>query len=167
MNYLKRIELWVLLIIIGGGLFWVFSSKSDEGTFADVSADGQKSAQTSPLKYYRSSLKRDYGNARLDIDLWIRNDKSETINLHAPAVKLVTSKGKDIPSFFLPFDPIPQIASKAAQDVQLRYWVDAADLEGGLTFEVNGVSIPIKSEQPFDLKSIPNDDTKTFQPGKW
>src|SRR5205085_1836608 len=109
---------------------------------------------------HRCILKRDYGNARLDIELRVRNDGPEKLLMRSPKVKLLTPKGGEIPSYFLPFDPVPEVAPNATEDVQLRYWLEAADLHGALTLEVDGKTLAIKSDAAFDLNSIKNNDEK-------
>jgi hypothetical protein len=166
MQFFKRFELWVLLALIVAGLAWVFMSggkddNSDDTTGASITESD------APLRLHRCMLKRDYGNARLDIDLRVRNDSAEKLVMQTPKVKLLTGKGREVPSFFLPFDPIPEIAPKSSQDVQLRYWLDAADLDGALKLEVDGKSLPIKSDKAFDLKTMANSEEKVMLTGGW
>ncbi len=169
MNFLKRIELWVLLAVIVAGLVWVFTSSSSDEEEPDASDGATSSVETheAPLKLHRCVLERDYGNARLDIELRVRNDSSDKLVLQAPKVKLLTDKGREVPSFFLPFDPVPEVAVKSTLDVQLRYWLDAADLQGALTLEVDGKTIPVKSTKAFDLVSMKNAEKKVLEPKEW
>jgi hypothetical protein len=120
-----------------------------------------------PLQLLRCVLKRDYGNARLDIDLRVRNNGTEKLLMRAPKVKLLAAKDREIPSYFLPFDPVPEVPPDSAQDVQLRYWLETADLQGPLTLEVDGKTLAIKSAGAFDLNSMKNSDEKVIPPGAW
>lgn len=167
MHFLKRIELWVLLAVVVAGLGWVFLSSG--GREEDVTAGGAVPLEDAkaPLQLHRCVLKRDYGNARLDIDLRARNDGSEKLLMRSPKVKLLTAKGREIPSYFLPFDPVPEVPADSAQDVQLRYWLEAADLQGALTLEVDGKTLAIKSAASFDLNSMKNSDEKVIPAGAW
>ena len=165
MQLFKRIELWILLAALIAGLFFVFGSRHSD----DASSDGTSTtaAEDAPLKVHRCILTRDYGNAQLDIELKVRNDSPEKLVMAAPAVRLVTAKGREVPGFFLPFQPQPEVPGKATEDVQLRYWLDKADLEGPLKLEVKGKTLEVKGAQPFDLMAMKNTDKKTFNPGEW
>ncbi|MFZ4763758.1 MAG: hypothetical protein ACOYMN_02295 [Roseimicrobium sp.] len=168
MQLLKRFELWILLAVITGGLTWVFlSQESDESDVTgDLSAAVTLDRQL-PLKLHRCVLLRDYANARLDIDLRVLNDEDKKLVLQAPTVRLLTAQGREVPSFFLPFDPVPEVPPKSRQDVQLRYWLEKTDLEGALTLEVAGKAMPVKSAKPFALETVPNGVTKAFAAGSW
>lgn len=166
MQLFKRIELWVLLAAVIAGLFFVFGSRHSD---SDSTSDGtpMATAEDAPLKLHRCILTRDYGNAQLDIELKVRNASAEKLVMAAPAVKLVGAKGREVPGFFLPFQPQPEVPAKTTEDVQLRYWLDKADLEGPLKLEVKGRTIEVKSPQSFDLLSMKNADKKSFNPGEW
>ena len=110
------------------------------------------SSDDAPLKLHRCVIERDYGNARLDIDLRLRNDTAETLVLQPPKARLLAAKGREIPAFFLPFEKLPEVPPKTTQDVQLRYWLEAADLQGALKLEVEGGTIDVKSAKAFDLE---------------
>lgn len=168
MNFLKRIELWVLLAVIIAGLVWVFSSKhADDDESGTTGATSTADASDLPLKVYRCVIERDYGNARLDVDVRIRNDEAEKLICQSPKVKLLNAKGREVPSFFLPFDQQPEVPAKTAQDVQLRYWVDAADLQGALTLEVNGKTLEVKTAKALDWESMKNGEKRTLSAGAW
>ena len=64
---------------------------------------------------------------------------SEIVRDHSQARKLIlasteiTEKGREVPSFFLPFQPQPEVAAKSTQDVELRFWLSSElPLEDGL-----------------------------------
>lgn len=166
MHLLKRIELWVLLLLIVAGLAWVFTSGNGEDDSGD---DGAARVEEggAPLRLHRCVLKRDYANARLDIELRVRNDSPGPLPMQAPKVKLLTGKGREVPSFFLPFDAVPEVAAKSTQDVQLRYWLETADLQGALTLEVDGKPLPVKGEKAFDLAVVKNGEEKVIRQGEW
>src|SRR4051812_28079796 len=167
MHFFRRIELWVLLAAIVAGLAWVFisaRSHEEDASGKDDSAVGDAGA---PLQLHRCVLKRDYGNARLDVELRVQNHTSKKLVMRSPEVKLLTEKGREVPSYFLPFDPVPEVPAGSTQDVQLRYWAEAADFGGALTLEVNGRSLPVKSARPFDLAAMKNEEEKVIEPGKW
>jgi hypothetical protein len=167
MQLIKRIELWILLAIIMAGVAWVFLS-GNGGEADPLGGDSTANTESaSPLQLHRCVLKRDYGNARLDIELRVRNDRAEKLVMQAPKVKLLGEKGREIPSYFLPFDPVPEVAAHSALDVQLRYWLEASDLKESLNLEVDGRRLPIKGSNAFDLNSIKNEEERVMQPGAW
>jgi hypothetical protein len=167
MHLPKRIELWVLLAVIVAGVVWVFLSRDNGGEEQTAGGTTAVEDTQAPLRLHRCTLKRDYGNARLDIDLRVRNDSAEKLVMQAPKVRLLTGKGRDVPSFFLPFDPVPEVPPKSSQDVQLRYWLEAADLQDALTLEVDGKRLEVKSEKAFDVNAMANGEEKVIEAGKW
>ena len=166
MALFKRIELWLLLAVAIGGIVFAFSSRhrDDEGPTGD---GGPTATEDSPLVLHRCILKRDYGTARLDIELRVRNDDAQTLVLQSPAANLVTGKGREVPAFYLAFEPHPEVAAKSSQDILIRYWLTAEDLAGTLTFDVKGKKLEVKSAKAFDLDSVPNLATQTFKTGEW
>jgi hypothetical protein len=146
---------------------WVFLSSGDGKVDTPGGEATTDTAAAPPLQLHRCVLKRDYGNARLDIELHVRNDTAEKLVMQAPKVKLLGDKGREIPSFFLPFDPVPEVSPHSALDVQLRYWLEESDLKGPLHLEVDGKRLDIKGGAPFDLKSLENGEERVIQPGSW
>ena len=59
------------------------------------------------------------------------------------------------------------LAAKSSQDVQLRYWLDAADLQDALTLEVDGKKLEVKSEKAYDLNGMTNGKEKVIDAGAW
>ena len=169
MNFLKRIEVWILLAILAGGLGWVFLSRpSPEDAAGELgTASSEAAVASGPLRLLRCVVERDYGNARLDVEVSIRNENDEKLRCLPPKVKLLTAQGREIPSFFLPFDKQPEVPGKTTQDVQLRYWAEESDLADALTLEVEGAQLPVKSTKPFDLQSMQNTEKKILKPGEW
>jgi hypothetical protein len=166
MQFLKRIELWILLIALVAGLFFVFKSKPQEDSGSTDTASTSTTDNT-PLKIHRCVLSRDYGNAQLDLEVRVRNDSPDKLVLQSPKAKLLTEKGREVPSFFLPFQPQPEVPAKSTQDVQLRYWLDAADLNSALKLEVGGNTVAVKSSKAFDLNTLKNTEKRTFGPTEW
>ncbi|RBP39705.1 hypothetical protein DES53_109132 [Roseimicrobium gellanilyticum] len=172
MNLFKRVELWVLLAIVVGGLVWVFTSgpsEEEEGDTPPPRKTGTvvKGDPGKPLQVHRAVVERDFGNARLDIEARIQNSGSEKLVLQPPQVRLLTASGREIPGYFLPFEPQPEIAPGTTQDVQLRYWLEKKDLQDGLSLEVSGNKAAVKGATPFDLETLKNKEPKTFQPDGW
>lgn len=168
MNWHKRIELWLLLALVIAGLFLVFSRRSpdDEKTSSsgEIFASEKEDA---PIKIHRCVIERDRSNAQLDIEVRVRNDSAQKLVLQSPQARLLNAKGKEIASFFLPFDPPPEVPPNSTQDVQLRYWLAAVDLQGALTLEVNGKTVAVKNAKPIDLNTLKNAEKKTVTGVDW
>lgn len=169
MHLLKRFELWALLVLIVAGLAWVFMSGDSEDNDASSSGSGASTSTDTgaALILHRAVLKRDHGNARLDLEVRARNDSGETLVMQPPKVRLVTGSGRNVPDFFLPFEPRPEVTAGSTQDVQLRFWLEAADLKEALTLEVDGKALPVKSAKPFDLDTLENGAEKVFASADW
>ena len=169
MHFLKRIELWVLAIVLLAGTIWVLTSRhsSDEEPADTTSSSLHANDDAAPLKLHQCVIERDYGNARLHIELRIKNDDDEKLRCLPPKVKLLTAKGREVPSFFLPFNKPPEVAGKSTQDVELVYWLEESDLSDALTLEVRDQKLAIKSAKPSDLKSVENSKKKSLKPGEW
>lgn len=160
MSFLKRIEVWVLLLIGGGAAVWVFMDKPV------IEGDPQpvQSTSTDPaLVIHRCTLERDYGNARLDIELRYRNASPRPLVLQPPDVKLMTGDGREVPPFILPVEKPPQIAAQMTQSVRLRYWLESGHLSGPLTLEVRGEKAEVKSDSALDLTKIENKKPRIWQ----
>lgn len=168
MQFLKRIELWIFLVIVLAGLFFVFRPHPrDAETGSDSGISTNSAATDAPLQIHRCVLTRDFGNAQLDIEVHVRNDGAQTLTLQPPDARLLTAKGREVPGFFLPFQQQPQVSAKSAGDVQLRYWLDSADLNDALKLDVKGQTVEVKSAKAFELNSMKNGDKRTINPGEW
>ncbi len=169
MNFLKRIELWVLLLLVVGGMIYVFTSRpSGEDDITPTNSPNPTVKNTEePLQLRHASLKRDYQNARLDLTVRVHNELADKLPMQAPKVRLLTAKGREVPSFFLPFEQQPEVAAKSTQEAQLRYWLEASDLQDSLTLDVNGKLLPIKSAKPFDLNTLKNAEERVLAGTEW
>lgn len=163
MSFFKRIEVWVLLLLGGGAAFWVLQEPSaGEGDPQPVQ-ESEVSPSEPPLVIHRCTLERDYGNARLDIELRYRNASPRPLVLQPPDVRLLTAEGREVPPFILPVEKPPQIAAQTAQSVRLRYWLEAAQLGGALTLDIRGAKAEVKSAASLDLSKMENGKPRTWQ----
>lgn len=168
MVWLRRVELWVLLAVVVAGLIFAFAwrdRETDEAGGAGTSAAA--SAESAPVMLHRCVLEREADHARLEVEVRVRNSRPETLVLQPPRARLLAAAGREVPPFFLPFDPQPEIPANATQDVQLSYWLDAPDLQHELRLEVDGTSLAVKSSRPFDLGSLKNLEKRAIEPGGW
>ena len=162
MKFFQRFEVWLLLILGGGAAFWVLTSKpSEDGNPEPIEASAAPTSEPA-ITIHRCSLERDYGNARLDIELRYRNASPRALILQPPDVRLLTADGKEVPIFILPVEKPPQVAAQMAQDIRLRYWLDKAQLQGSLTLDIRGQTAEVKTAAPLDLEKIENHKPKTW-----
>ncbi len=166
MNLFKRIEVILLLLLAAGGAVWVLSGSSKRDV-DDLDAPTQARGDSSENRVQRCTLERDHGNARLDLEFRFHNSKSRKLILQPPQVRLMTGAGKEVPPFFLPFEPQPEIVVGGTLDVRLRYWLEKSDLQGALTLEVQGEKLEVKSAAPFDLEKLKNKEPCTFTETNW
>lgn len=164
MSFLKRFEVWLLIILSLAAVIWVFSTDSDSVTQGEGNSESITSeTSTEPaLKIHRCTLERDYSNARLDIELRYRNASPRPLYLLPPDVKLLTTDGKEVPPFILPVEKPAQIAAQTAQDVRLRYWLDKTHLQDLLTLEIRGEKAEVKSATAINLDTLENHQPKTW-----
>lgn len=171
MNLFKRIEVIILLVLAAGGAIWVLSNSGtpDDETGTDFAAIGGAAhdEETGANKLHRCTVERDYGNARLDIEVRFANRGPKKLVMQPPQVKLLTDAGREVPPFFLPFDPVPEIPAGTTQDVRLRYWLEKADLKSGLKLVIGDERIEVKSETAFDLEKLKNKEPKVFPDANW
>lgn len=169
MNFFKRIEVILLLLVAIGGAVWVLSNSGhgeDDSAAEAVAAPGDSAGQ-GQNKLHRVTVERDFGNARLDIEVRLANRTEKKLVLQPPQVKLVTDAGREVPPFFLPFNSAPEIPAGSTQDVRLRYWLEKADLAGGLKLVIGDESIEVKSAAASDLEKLENKKPKVFKDSNW
>jgi hypothetical protein len=162
MALLKRFEVWVLILLAAGAGLWVaLDQPAQEGDPRPL--EEEQTSEEPALVIHRCTLERDYGNARLDIELRYRNSSPRPLVLQPPDVKLLTRDGREVPPFILPVEKPPQIAPRTAQSVRLRYWLEAAHLKGGLSLDIRGSRADVKSDAALDLEKLENRKSRTWQ----
>ena len=160
---LKRFEVWVLILLAAGACLWVvLDQPASEGDPRPVTEEEQ-TAEEPALVIHRCTLERDYGNARLDIELRYRNSSPRPLVLQTPDVKLLTHEGREVPPFILPVEKPPQIAPRTTQSVRLRYWLEAVHLKGALNLDIRGTKADVKSDAALDLEKLENRKPRTWQ----
>ena len=105
----------------------------------------------SPLQLRRSTLERDFGNARLDLEVRYKNSSPRPLSMQAPDVRLINGAGKEVPPFILPVERPPSIEAQTTGDVRLRFWLEKTDLAGPLALEIRGQKLEVKNSTALDL----------------
>ena len=163
MSFFKRFEVWLLILLSLGATIWVFTTDSDSGSATGNPQPISSSTPSDPiLKIHRCILERDFGNARLDLELRYQNASPRPLSLQPPDVRLLTADGQEVPPFMLATEKPPQIPAQTAQDMRLRYWLEKAHLQGTLTLEIRGEKAEVKTAAPLDLDTLENGKPKTW-----
>lgn len=160
MSFLKRLEVWFLLILAAalGAFVLVQSTVSDP--------DEPLITDTVPAKVDGKpallglTIERDHGNARLDIDVRLTNPNARRLLLVPPAVRLLNAKGTEVPAFILPVEPPPELPPSTEATAKLRFWLEQEDLAGKLTLELVGTTLEVKPDKAFDLETLKNAEPK-------
>jgi hypothetical protein len=159
MHFLKRFEVWLLLMLGAGAALWVFLDQpSSEGDPQPIDA----SVADPTLTIHRCLLERDYGNARLDIELRYQNASPRPLILQPPDVKLLTTEGKEVPPFILASEKPPEIEAQTSKNVRLRYWLAQENLKSGLKLNIRGATAEVKSDTILDLETLENQKIKIW-----
>lgn len=157
----------LLLLAAGAGAFVLLTSRpTDPDEIPLLQNAGPAAADRAP-QLRRIFLERDYGNARLDLELRVTNPHQKKHQLVPPFARLLNASGKEVEAFFLPIEPPPTLEPQTTADVRLRYWLEADDLKGALTLELDGTQLPIKSDLPFDLGTLENAKPVVMSGAPW
>ncbi len=167
MKFFQRIEVWFLLLIGGGLAAWVLLGQPKASNEAPPAEPSSSVETTDLIQVRRSTLERDYGNARLDLDLRIQNPTVRPIVLKAPDIQLLTGTDREVPAFFLPADPPPQLSASASQEVKLRFWLEKTDVAGPLRLRFQGHDFPVKTAAPVEWDRLENGKPTTFTALDW
>ncbi|WP_395737505.1 hypothetical protein [Prosthecobacter sp.] len=163
MRVFQRFEVWLLLIAGGIAIWWAFSTGpngAETGPVAEMNPD-------SPLQLRRCTLERDFGNARLDVEVRYKNASPRPLFMQPPDVRLTSGAGKEVPPFILPVERPSSVEAQTTSDIRLRFWLEKADLSGSLTLEIRGQKLEIKNSTPLDLEKLENAKPKVWTSADW
>ncbi len=176
MHIFKRVEIWILLLLVAGVVIFVFSTTRDDEEFArQPSSTAEKSERAEPaFSVGKIEVKRDYGNAILEIHVTCKNPTGEELQLVSPAARLFAGSGPEkeedateVESFFLAFSPPPAIPPGEVSAAVLKFWAEKSHLEQSLWLRILDDAQVIKSAGPFDLESIPNQQSLVVRGTEW
>lgn len=168
--YWKRPEVIILFLVSLGIAGWVLWKE-----IGPKSSTPPSQATGEVIRITKSTLFRDYGNARLEIEAQIWNSQSTPIVCEPPHFRLVkaspeeaSSATEEIPTFFLASSPpAPVLPPGKRTSVTLRYWLEESDLSQAITLVGPDGSAQVKSAEPFDLKTLENQTSKQFRNPLW
>jgi hypothetical protein len=161
----QRIEVWVLLVLALGATAFVFLTSRQAEERPPVVSNAEPARPEAKLTVRSCTLKRDFGNARLDLQVHLTNRRASKLLLVNPAVRLLNAKNAEVPAFILPVEPPPELPPQTTADVLLRFWLEQEDLQGALTLEVDGERVAVKGGNPFKLDQLKNAEPRSFAPG--
>lgn len=163
----QKPEVWVLLVASLAVAFWALKPPLESPSWdVGVGSGGVPSTANATVQVLGGELVRDYGNARLDLVVRLKNESIHPLLLTAPKVRLLADQ-KEVPAFYLPAERAPEVAPKTTSEVKLRYWLESGDLQKSLTLDVNGESVPVKSAKAFDLQKIENGQPRSLRGIDW
>ena len=163
MRIFQRFEVWLLLLAGGIAIWWSFQSTpnpAETGPEAEMAAD-------SPLQLRRCTLERDFGNARLDLEVRYKNASPRPLSMQPPDVRLINAGGKEVPPFILPVERPPSVEAQTTGDIRLRFWLEKTDLSGPLTLEIRGQKLEVKNATPLDLEKLENARPRVWTGANW
>ncbi len=170
MALLKRFELWLLLILIGGGLFYVINIQDADQGRAPIRAsnpiDSEKPAPPPRFSLQKTTITRDGDHFLAEIKIHCRNEHGQTLKLSPHDTRLLAAGGQEIPAFFLPFQPSPQVPESSEADVILRYWLSQDDINGPISLQIDKDSIPIKIGA-YEPDALPDKQSRSFTGTNW
>jgi hypothetical protein len=166
-SWIQRPEVWVLLLASVAAGFWALGPGPEEAEWQ--AAPGTAVVEGGRVRLLGGVLERDYGNARLDVTVRIRNEGIHPLPLNPPRTRLLAGVegGREVPPFFLPTERPPEVAAKSEAEVTLRYWLEAADLKGPLVLEVEGERVAVKEARAFDLEDLENGKPRVLKGEAW
>ena len=172
MSLLKRFELWVLLILIGGGLFYVFNiddSDDDYGRAPITATDPDIPDKPEPLPRFslqKTTITRDGNHFLAEIEIRCRNDHKQALELNSSGTRLWAAGGNEVHPFFLPFQAPVKIQSLEETDITLRFWLSHDDINGPIFMQINDDTIPVKIGG-FKANILPDKHSRSFTGTDW
>lgn len=164
MRIFQRFEVWLLLIAGGIAVWWALQAGPSP---VETSPAAEADATSPALQLRRCTLERDYGNARLDLEVRYKNASPRPLFLQPPDVRLTNAAGKDVPPFILPVERPTSIEAQTTADVRLRFWLEKADLSGPLTLDIRGQKLEVKNATPLNLEKLENAKPRVWTSTVW
>ncbi|CAN5235986.1 hypothetical protein BH23VER1_BH23VER1_01550 [soil metagenome] len=165
MGIFKRVEVWIVLILLLGlvGYVLITASKPDADSPTDPGAAAENQV---PFRIVGRELTRDYGNAKLELTLIFDNRGAE-LQPAPPDVRLQTADGNLVDPYFLAGDfPAPIPAGRETK-LTLSHWLKPEHFTQSLELCIRSDCQPVKSAAPFDIESIKNQETRSLPSADW
>ena len=153
MAFLKRPEVWILLLLSAAGIgyvLWSDGQRDDREGEKDPSTPslaGETEAAPSRFLIGERRVSREGDHFILSLRV-IYSPETAAGDQPLPAgeddVQLRDGDGTTVRRFFLPFDPPPSLESRPGAHVDLRFWLPLAQADGDLWLEWGGERLPVK-----------------------
>ncbi len=172
MSLLKRFELWVLLILIGGGLWYIFQEAGVEPgrgrapIAAKIPEPANQVEAVSRFSLQQTTVTRDGDHFLVEIQIHCRNDQNQMLTLAAPGTRLLAAGGQEVPVFFLPFQEPVKIPPLGEKEITLRYWLSYDEINGPVSLDIGKDSIPIKVGG-FKTDKLADKQSRSFHGTEW
>lgn len=162
----------VLVLVLAAGVAGVVLwSGGEPGEGARLAQEEQAAEADGPRFEIRGiELERDFGNARLTIDVLFENRRPSALILQPPDVLLLAGSGdevEEVPDFWLATQPRERIPGRETGRAQLRFWLEARHLQGPLVLVIGTHERTVKTEDPVDLSDFENGRKVSVRGGPW
>ncbi|NNE93460.1 MAG: hypothetical protein HKN23_17580 [Verrucomicrobiales bacterium] len=169
MTMFKRIEIWLLLFLVGGAIWFVFKTdgdaeKPEPAPVVKSDSNGKNSPDdpeakggntkpdTGPKKSARFEIRKvsavqEPGGKVVELTVLGRNQDGDSLELKSPTVRLVTDAGDEIDSFFLPFEPPPVLEADGESTAELKYWIQGEGNAAKLWLEIDGERLAVNLDE--------------------
>lgn len=152
MPFVKRFEVWVLLLLSLAGIAWVFWSEREKGLAEHSEPDTAPGAAESsnanrpPIQIKSRRISREAEHLVLTIEVGrAETAKGGPVAFSEDDARLITESGESLPEFFLAFDPPPVRELNDNDRATLRYWFPKERAAGALWLEIGGERLPVKN----------------------
>jgi len=143
MNFWRRPEIWILAVLIAGGLGWVVHSQRAHRRSAEVTGTGLRDVHV-----IQATLSREGTHQRLRVEFTARHDAAEPLEVASPAVRLLDATGAEMPPFFAPGAFPPALAPGAPAASWMEFWLTDSQARAPLSLEVAGQRVPVPVSLP-------------------
>lgn len=154
MAFLKRPEVWLLLLLSVAGIgyvLWSDQKRDDQetGNEASPSAGTSQGEDENPrfvIAERRVSREADHLILTITVSLVgpFEDSGASELSAEAGTIQLLSGEGVSLPRFFLPFDPPPILENRAGASIDLRFWIPTAQADGELWLTWEGEKLPVK-----------------------
>ena len=171
MALLKRFELWLLLILIGSGLFYVFNIEAPDDEYGrePISPEPSQIAKSEPPPRFslnKTTITRDGDHFLAEIEIHIRNEHKQPLEHNPPNIRLWAAGGNEVPEFFLPFQSPVKTLEPGETNTTLRFWLTLDDINGSVSLQINNDTIPVKTGD-FKADVLPDKQSRSFTGTNW
>jgi len=141
----------MLLILIGGGLFYVFNIQDADvvqGRAPITAAESDQADNVEPTPRFslqKTTITRDGNHFLAEINIHCRNENERALELIPPGTRLLAAGDHEVPAFFLPFQVPVKVPAAGEMDITLRYWLSHDEINGPVSLNIDNEIVPVKT----------------------